>query len=81
MDFQTVTLPGLIAIGVVNVIAMFKPELDGRIKFGLSALAAFAVLFVPQNISNIVLENLKVALEAAFAASGVYKLAQKAGNR
>lgn len=80
MDFLSLSLAGLAAIGVVNVVTMFKKDLDSRIKFAISLVVAFAVLFIPQDLSNIVLEKLREALTIAFAASGTYKLFSKAGG-
>lgn len=80
MDIQTTSLAGLVALGVVNVITMFKADLDSRIKFGISLVVAFAVLFVPQELGNMLLEKLRLAIEVAFAASGLYKLATRAGG-
>lgn len=80
VDLTSLTLTGIVALGVVNVIGMFKPDLDSRIKFAASFVVAFIVTFIPVSVSNILLQNIKVALEAAFGASGVYKLAQKAGG-
>lgn len=80
MDLETMTLAGLVAVGLVNVLTMWKPGLDSKIKFGISALAAFAVLFIPVNLGNLILEKAKEALTVAFAASGAYKIAQKAGG-
>jgi hypothetical protein len=80
MDLATLTLTGLVAIGTVNVISFFKPDLDSKIKFFLSFLVAFAVAFIPLEFGNVILNNAKVALEAALAASGTYKLVQKIGN-
>ena len=80
MDLQNITLAGLVAIGVVNVISFWKPGLDSKIKFGASLLAAFAVTFIPQNLGVVILNHAKDALTVAFAASGVYKIAQKAGG-
>lgn len=80
MDIQTTSLAGLVAIGAVNVVTMFKPELDSRLKFAISLVVAFAVLFVPQELGNMLLEKLRLAIEVAFAASGLYKLATRAGG-
>lgn len=80
MDIANLTLTGLVAIGVVNVIGFFKPGMDSRLKFFLSFVAAFVVMFVPAEIGGIILKNSKIALEAALAASGVYKLSQKIGG-
>ncbi len=80
MDFANLTLTGLVALGVVNVVTMFKPDLDSRLKFGASFLVAFGIAFVPVEIGNVILANAKIALTAAFGASGLYKLATKAGG-
>lgn len=80
MDLTNITFIGLITIGVVNVLTMAAPKLDSRIKFGISVLVAFGLTFVPQDISNLLLDKAKQALEVAFAASGSYKIAQKVGG-
>lgn len=80
MDITNVSLVGLIALGIVNVISFFKPEMDSRVKFAASLIAAFAVTFIPEEIGIILLDKIKLALEAAFAASGVYKMTQKIGG-
>lgn len=80
MDLQTITLSGLVAIGVVNVISFFKPGIDSKIKFTASLVAAFAVTFIPVELGNTILQHLKDAITVAFAASGAYKIAQKAGG-
>ena len=80
MDFAGLTFAGLIAIGVVNVIGFFKPDMDSRIKFGISFIAAFAALFVPAELGNIILQKAIEAIKLAFAASGTYKLFQKMGG-
>jgi hypothetical protein len=80
IDLSNVTLAGLMAIGVVNVLTMFKPELDSKIKFITSLIVAFAITFVPLELGSIILDHLKSAIEVAFAASGAYKIAQKVGG-
>lgn len=80
MDFANLTLTGLVAIGVVNAIDLFKPGLDSRIKFASSFLVAFAVAFIPVELGNLIFQNAKLAVEAAFGASAVYKLATKMGG-
>jgi hypothetical protein len=80
MDLQNITLSGLVAIGVVNVVTFFKPGLDSRIKFTASLVAAFGVSFIPTDLGIVILNHLKDALTVAFAASGVYKIASKAGG-
>jgi len=78
--FANLTLVGLVALGAVNVISFFKPDMESKLKFGLSFVIAFAVTFVPVELANVVAQNAKLALEAALAASGVYKLATKSGG-
>ena len=80
MDIETITLTGLVAIGVVNVVTFFKPDIDSRIKFSLSLLGAFAVGFIPADIGSVILTHLKDAIIVAFSASGAYKIASKAGG-
>lgn len=80
MDIGYLTLAGLVAIGVVNVITMYKPDIDSRLKFGISAVAAFVVTFVPPELGNVILEKAREAILVAFAASGGYKIATKAGG-
>ncbi len=80
MDLTNATLVGLVTLGFVNVLSIYKPELDSRAKFAASIAVAFAVLFVPAEIGNLLLDKIKTALEVAFAVSGTYKLAQKIGG-
>lgn len=80
MDLNSVTLAGLVALGVVNVLTMFKSDLDSRIKFGASLAVAFAVTFISAELGNVLLDHLKTALTVALAASGAYKVAQKIGG-
>lgn len=81
IDLQSFTLAGLVALGVVNVITMWKPTVDSKFKFISSLLVAFAITFVPLELGNVILDHLKTAIEIAFASSGFYKLAQKAGGQ
>lgn len=74
------TFVGLATLGIVNVITMFKPDIDSKYKFLISVGAAFALTFVPAEFGVIILDKMKVAIEVAFAASGTYKLAQKIGG-
>lgn len=80
MDIQNLSLAGLVVIGVVNVLSMYAPNMDSRVKFFISFLVAFLISFVPAPIGNMLLEKAKEAITIAFASSGVYKLAQKAGD-
>lgn len=80
IDFANLTLTGLVAFGVVNVITMFKPNIDSRLKFGISFLIALGVTFIPVEIGNILFKNVKLALEAALSASAIYKVAAKVGG-
>lgn len=80
MDFQSLTFAGLVAIGVVNVLTFFRPEIDNRVKFAVSVVAAFAVSFVPADLGNIILTKAVEAIQIALMASGGYKIAQKVGG-
>lgn len=80
MDIFQMGLIGLVALGAVNVISFFKPDMDSRVKFAISVVVAFVVAFVPLEVGNVILDKLRLALEAAFAASGTYKLFTKAGG-
>lgn len=82
MDLSGITLAGLAAVGVVNVISFFFPAMKSEIKFALSFISAFLVIaLVPADLGNIVLEYMKQALVIAFAMSGTYKIASKAGGQ
>lgn len=80
MDFQSMTFAGLATLGVVNVITFWKPELDSKVKFALSVGAALLFLFVPIDLGNLLADKIRQSIEIAFAVSGGYKLAQKAGG-
>lgn len=80
MDFMSLGFVGLMTVGFVNVVTFFKPNMDSKLKFGLSVAFAFGLTFVPPETGLIILDKAKAALEAAFAISGVYKIAQKAGG-
>lgn len=81
MDLQNITLIGLAIIGAVNVATMFKPDLDSRVKFGISVAVALAIGFIPAEIGNEILSRITTAIGAALAASGGYKLTQKLGGQ
>lgn len=74
------TFAGLATLGVVNVITFWKPELDSKVKFALSVGAALLFLFVPIDLGNLLADKIRQSIEIAFAVSGGYKLAQKAGG-
>lgn len=78
--FGTLSLAGLVSIGAVNLLLMFRPNVDSRIKFVVQFIFAFAVLFIPTDISNFLLEKTIEALKITFAGSGLYKLVSKAGG-
>lgn len=81
MDLMGLSLAGLVAIGAVNVIDIFFPLSDSRIKFGVSFIAAFIVLFIPAELGNTLLNQVRIALQLAIGASGAYKLFQVAGTK
>lgn len=80
VDLTSVTFIGLMTLGIVNVVTFFKPDLDSKIKFAIAVVAGFGLTFVPVEIGNMILDRAKIALEIAFASSGAYKLATKAGG-
>lgn len=80
MDFYSMTFAGLATLGVVNVIGLIRPTLDSKVKFGISIVAAMAFLFIPAELGSILAEKAKEAIQIAFAVSGLYKVAQKAGG-
>jgi hypothetical protein len=81
MDIFSLGLAGLVAIGVVNVIDIFHPIADSRIKFIIAFVSAFIVLFIPQELGNVIFDKAKLALEIAVASSGLYKLSQVVGTK
>jgi len=81
MDIFSLALPGLVALGAVNVLTFFKPGIDSKIKFAVSFAVAFVVLFIPADLGNVIANNIKEAITVAFATSGVYKLFSKAGGK
>lgn len=80
-DFASATLATLAVLGVVNVITIFSPDMDSRLKFTLSVVAALLVGLIPADLGNIIATHIKDALVVAFAASGVYKVAQQSGGK
>ena len=80
-DLQSATLSLLVVIGAVNVLTMYKPDLDSRFKFGVSVAIAFALSFIPAEIGVLLADKLKDAITVALAASGGYKLFQVAGQK
>jgi hypothetical protein len=81
MDLMTASLAGLVSIGVVNVVDMFYPLSDSRVKFAVAFVSAFAVLFIPMEFQNLILDKARIAIEVALASSGAYKLFQVAGTK
>jgi hypothetical protein len=73
----TMGLAILFAIGATNIILIFKPDIDSRLKIGIAFVAALIVTFVPATIANEIIKHVIMALEATIASSGVYKLFQK----
>lgn len=81
MDLTNITFIGLAVLGFVNVVGFFLPDMDSKVKFGISVVFAFALTFVPPELGNIILDKAKIAIETALAVSGTYKLAQKVGGK
>ena len=80
MDLTNITFVGLATLGIVNVVTLFKSDLDSRYKFLISIVGAFVLTFIPETLGAVLLDKMKLALEVAFATSGTYKLAQKMGG-
>ena len=81
IDFSSMSLVALAIIGVVNVITMFKADLDSKYKFAISVVVALLVGFIPTDLTGELQVRISEALMAAFAASGAYKLSQKVGGQ
>jgi hypothetical protein len=81
MDISTLTFVGLIAVGTVNVLSFFYPNMDSKMKFGFSFLFALGAAFIPADMGNIILNKAKLAIEAALFACGAFKLTQNAGGK
>lgn len=80
LDLANITFIGIASIGAVNVLTFFKPNLDSRYKFAFGVIFAFLLTYVPLTLQADLLERIKTAIAVAFAGSGAYKLADKAGG-
>lgn len=81
MDFGSLTLTALFAVGAVNVVLLFKPDIDSKWKFVISFLAALVAYFIPADLGVVLLNAIKEAIAAAIIGSGIYKVATKAGGQ
>lgn len=80
MDFGSLTLTALFAVGAVNVVTFFWPTADSRVKFAISFVAALIAFFIPADLGTVLLNAIKEAIAAAIIGSGIYKVATKAGG-
>jgi hypothetical protein len=80
MDFSSLTLTALFAVGAANVVMLFWPTADSRVKFFVSFLAALIAYFIPADLQSVFANAIKEAIAAAIIGSGIYKVAQKAGG-
>lgn len=80
IDFQSATFTVFFAIGVVNVVTLWKKELTSQQKWFISVAAALVASFVPVQLGNEILNRVRDAVAVAFIASGGYKTASKAGG-
>lgn len=80
MDFGSLTLTALFAVGAVNVVMFFWPTVDSRVKFAISFVAALIAFFIPADLGQVFLNAIKEAIAAAIIGSGIYKVASKAGG-
>lgn len=81
MDLGTIGLVGVMAIGAVNIVSFFKPNMDSRIKVAISFVVALLTSLIPADIQSVVLEKISIAVAATLASSGGYKIAQKMGGQ
>lgn len=81
MELESLSFAALVSIGFVNVVTMFRPIDDSRIKLAIAFVVAFGVSFIPQDISNMLLAKSVDALKIAFIGTGGYKLAQIIGKK
>ena len=80
MDFQTLTLVGLMAYGTVALISWRYPKMAKELKFSISFLVALAITFVPAELAGMLAQNIKIALSAVLSMTAVGVLANKAGG-
>lgn len=80
LDLGSATLAGLAVIGVVNVVTIFNPHIDSRYRFIIALIVALIVGLIPAELGNEILNRVKEAIVVAFASSGAYKIAVKAGG-
>lgn len=71
----------LMTIGFVNVLTLWKPNLDSKVKLIASGIFAFALTFVPPELGNMLADKIKEGLTIALTATGLYKVAQKIGGQ
>lgn len=70
MDVLNIVALGAVAVGAVNVLGMFFPTADSRVKWALSFVIALVFLFLPVSLGNEIMDKLVTALEVALGASG-----------
>jgi len=81
INLASASLALLFVIGAVNIIGMYKPNMDSKTKVVISLLVAFAVSFIPPAFGNVLLDHIKTAIEVAIAGSGLYKVSQVVGDK
>lgn len=81
MDIYEFGFVGLMTYGFINVLSIFKPGIDSKIKFAASLLVAFLLLWVPVDLGNLLFDKMKAAISIAVAMSGISALATKSGGR
>lgn len=75
------TFIGLATVGFVNVLSYFQPYMGSKEKLAATFAFAFILTFIPNEIGIMVFDKAKIAIEVAFASSGAYKIATKAGGK
>lgn len=81
MDLTNIGFVALMTIGFVNVLSFWKPNMDSKVKIGVSIAFAFTLTFVPADLGNLIANKVKEAVEIALLATGGYKVAQKVGGQ
>lgn len=81
LDWQSMSLAVLFAVGATNVVSMWKKDMTSKEKWLVSVVAALVASFVPVELGNEVLTRLKDAVGVAVVASGSYKIVSRVGGQ
>ena len=81
MDIAQLGFLGLIGLGTVNALSLWKSTMDSKLKLIISGVVVFIATFIPVELGNIIADKAKLAIEVALASSGGYTLAKRAGGQ